>query len=604
MKKKQLREDYGINIAKCFILLSILNAIVFFISVVCFNNETLITSQFIGVSYYSFSDFFDSIFFATRENPYDFGAYGAIYPPFCYLLGKVLASFIPNAEIYVNFEDTFVMRDSQMGRMLYLMFMSVMVLIIAASVLEMSKKSSRFKILNVAVIIMCTPLISVFDRGNFIILAIAFSFIFVTFYDSSNKVLREIALISLAIAASVKIYPAVLGVLLLKHKNIKVIIRTVIYGVLIFVLPCFAFDGIPTLIQFFKNLMGGVSVTQLYEGSINGQVDFGTVCTTIVRLFNHNIAPESYATIGTFAKYISYILAVQLLLGSLLFEDTWKKVLCLSGVMLVIPPFSFAYCIASYLPAVALFITGKHKNRRDLIYVIPLFLLITPFCIDLSPVFERMLGIGVRYSVVLENFSQAMIFIILVVDILIEEIKFLKTEGLMGIIRWFWGFIVDVLDLGREILAKFFRIQFEDEKWKALVQFVKFGFVGLSNTVISTVIYWIMIYFGINKYVASVTGFVVSVLNSFFWNNSFVFKKEEGETRSPIMALIKTFASYAATGLVLHNILLYVWTEIFSVNDYLVPIINLVITIPINFVMNKFWAFKTKKKEEKNEKAS
>ena len=57
--------------------------------------------------------------------------------------------------------------------------------------------------------------------------------------------------------------------------------------------------------------------------------------------------------------------------------------------------------------------------------------------------------------------------------------------------------------------------------------------------------------------------------------------------------------SYAATGLVLHNILLWFWTEKIGLNDYIVPIINLLITIPINFVMNKFWAFKTKKKEIK-----
>jgi putative flippase GtrA len=34
------------------------------------------------------------------------------------------------------------------------------------------------------------------------------------------------------------------------------------------------------------------------------------------------------------------------------------------------------------------------------------------------------------------------------------------------------------------------------------------------------------------------------------------------------------------------------------INKYIAPIINLVIAVPINFVMNKFWAYKQKKGDD------
>ena len=52
--------------------------------------------------------------------------------------------------------------------------------------------------------------------------------------------------------------------------------------------------------------------------------------------------------------------------------------------------------------------------------------------------------------------------------------------------------------------------------------------------------------------------------------------------------------SYAGTGLVLNNILLVIWIEGLKMHEMLGPIINLFITIPLNFLLNKFWAFRGK----------
>lgn len=129
---------------------------------------------------------------------------------------------------------------------------------------------------------------------------------------------------------------------------------------------------------------------------------------------------------------------------------------------------------------------------------------------------------------------------------------------------------------------------------KLAAQFVKFGIVGISNTVISYVIYAIMVFVGCHYLIANFVSFVVSVLWSFYWNNRMVFTLEEGQERSMLRSLCKAFASYAITGLVLANILLVVQIDLLNVNEYIAPIINLLFTVPLNFILNRNWAFRAK----------
>ena len=132
------------------------------------------------------------------------------------------------------------------------------------------------------------------------------------------------------------------------------------------------------------------------------------------------------------------------------------------------------------------------------------------------------------------------------------------------------------------------------------MQFVKFGIVGASNTVVDYVSYLIALgifnhfnLFGDKAYIpANVVGLCVSISNAFYWNNKYVFRKKEGQSRSGIRAFFKTFSSYAITGLGLKTILLYVFITLLGIPDTVAPIIIMFIVVPINFLMNKLWAFK------------
>ena len=130
-------------------------------------------------------------------------------------------------------------------------------------------------------------------------------------------------------------------------------------------------------------------------------------------------------------------------------------------------------------------------------------------------------------------------------------------------------------------------------KYATVLQFIKFGIVGVGNTLISLGVYWLCFYvFHWHYQVSNVVSFVVSVVNAYYWNSRFVFKTGADYTfMQHVKAFFKAFVSYGSTFL-LNTVLLTVWVEMCGIDAGIAPLINLLITIPLNFLLNKFWAFR------------
>ena len=131
-----------------------------------------------------------------------------------------------------------------------------------------------------------------------------------------------------------------------------------------------------------------------------------------------------------------------------------------------------------------------------------------------------------------------------------------------------------------------------EEFFTLMWQFIKFGIVGVSNTLISLAIYYIFVFISKDLYLwGQVVGWVVSVFNAFYWNNKYVFRSEKTGFRSVLNRLFKTYLTYGATFL-LTTVLLYLEVDVWHMSEFIAPLINLLISIPLNFLLNKFWAFK------------
>ena len=154
---------------------------------------------------------------------------------------------------------------------------------------------------------------------------------------------------------------------------------------------------------------------------------------------------------------------------------------------------------------------------------------------------------------------------------------------------------------------------------KTLIQFLKFGLVGVSNTLVSYAIYAIVFAVSGNYLLGNVIAWLLSVLHAYLWQNIFVFRQDQAaQKRVWWKVLIKTYAAYAFTGLFLNNVLSWLWISVIDISrycggmieflaghgivltsyefaGYVGPILNIVFAIPINFFMNKCWAYKQKR---------
>ena len=161
-----------------------------------------------------------------------------------------------------------------------------------------------------------------------------------------------------------------------------------------------------------------------------------------------------------------------------------------------------------------------------------------------------------------------------------------------------WNSIEKMLEY---IVVRILHLQFTEEARSSILQFVKFGIVGATNTAVSYIVNILTIWVLSKRavpwdYVAgNIMAFVVGTAWSYIWNNRFVFTVRAGENRNPFLTLFKTYISYAFTGIVLNNILSYFWISVLGISKYIAPLINLLISVPVNFLINKYWTFKTAK---------
>ena len=140
-----------------------------------------------------------------------------------------------------------------------------------------------------------------------------------------------------------------------------------------------------------------------------------------------------------------------------------------------------------------------------------------------------------------------------------------------------------------------FNVHSKKEFFALVWQFIKFGIVGFSNTLISLAVYYILLFFGWNYLLANTMGFLISVCNAFFWNYQYVFK-DKTETSIP-KSFSKVFITYGISYLV-STFLIWLMVDIMHISEWLAPLIRLVVTVPLNFVLNKLWAFRKREKKK------
>ena len=121
-----------------------------------------------------------------------------------------------------------------------------------------------------------------------------------------------------------------------------------------------------------------------------------------------------------------------------------------------------------------------------------------------------------------------------------------------------------------------------------IVQFVKFGIVGVSNTALTFVIYTVLLkVFGVWYLAASAIGFVVGAVNGFLLNRRWTFAGHVGDALTPVR-----WGVVQGCGLALNEGLLYLFVDGAGVEKLLSQAFATAIVTVLTFLANRAWTFR------------
>mgnify|MGYP000371881462 FL=1 len=322
-------------------------------------------------------DFFHSIEYTRGRMPY--GQFDTLYPPLANLFFYVLYLLVPKTQS-ATWTESFIsslnmkgterdLRLQQATMMLFIVFVIVVVLGIVSMTERLTRSCGGRKKLLAFCAVFSYGVLYGLERGNILLLCWPLMAFFILYRNSENPLLRELACLALAIAAGFKLYPAFLGVLLLRDKNYLAAVRTVLYGVVCLCFPLFFFnEGLFGLTLWFRVLFdfsGSRGEPWIGNGFSNILAEAGHA---VDKLLGTQLGYGSYALLGI-------VLAAVLLVCSFFMDKEWKRITAIILAMLMFQSqYDYVWCL--FLIPLFLFMEQERELRRD--NVLPYLALMVP----------------------------------------------------------------------------------------------------------------------------------------------------------------------------------------------------------------------------------
>ncbi|MBR3144836.1 MAG: DUF2029 domain-containing protein [Clostridia bacterium] len=369
------------------------------------NSEKTLMNIFFSNNVVFFSDFSDSIYDSMFKDPYV--ERGVIYPAFIYVFYRIIGSIIPT-DVIVG--GTYSIRDSYYGQLLFQAYNFLVFIALFCSIIRIMQSKDKTNKVFALALVLSSPVLYAYQRGNSIILSLVFLLLFFGYKNSEKMYQREFALVFLSIAANIKLYPAVFGIMLLADRKFVQALRCMIYGIILFVLPFFFFGGLKDIYVMFVNILrtGGVFSTQYgYQVGIRHLLSYIAAVTS---------RPEIVAR----TRAVTVIVLMLLLIIVFFSKKYFRKVLALGLMCTLIPGFSWIYTTVYMIPAVIYYYMDRSYHKKNYIYPFCFLLLLCQFPIDVSailPVVKKPEFFSLIYNMTLSTvLSNIALWVLLIVS--------------------------------------------------------------------------------------------------------------------------------------------------------------------------------------------
>lgn len=233
---------------------------------------------------------------------------------------------------------------------------------------------------NLVILLCSSVFIFSVERANVIFIGAALINYYLVYYDHRDRTMRYLALTSLCLAAALKGFPALFGLLLLKERRYRDIAFCVILTLLLVFVPfLFLEHGLDTIPQMIKNTATN-SATYLH--SLNCLWGFHRVIH-MACLIGH-VPEAAIDTIIAVARMVAAAL-VLLTIGLVLLEDRLsRQLLLIACAILLYPVNSGFYCGLYFFPVILIFLSRRETTRRsDYVILLLLCMMISPLQLTL-----------------------------------------------------------------------------------------------------------------------------------------------------------------------------------------------------------------------------
>ena len=296
-------------------------------------------------------------YFVKDKNPYINS--GANYPPLPYMLYYILAlvSVVPDGGYQQYYHQP-------LWTMMFFLFLFVTIGLLWQICVKQLHQTTHFDAVMVGLAFcLSAPMLYTLERGNTILPSVLFASIFVFYYDSIIKWKKEIALISLAVAVSIKLVPGVFGFLLLCNRDWKGVFRAAIYTILFLFLPFLFFEGgLDNFQRLYHNLYGFVG-----HYAVDGAVSGTGIVAGVFKLGKTFFGDGYGMNVTTYnvLRFISVLVSAVLFMSVFHFEEKWKQVFNINIILLIFPSVAFQYYFLYSIPVIVLFLNALISGSND-----------------------------------------------------------------------------------------------------------------------------------------------------------------------------------------------------------------------------------------------
>ena len=360
---KVSRENY-----RLFLTLVLLWEIGYWILIILTRKE-LWNTYFVTDYHDTFMDYFNMLGLLKDGDPI---AQGANYPAMCFLILRVLARIMP-VEGFTSVVDPYHLREYEPACLGFILFMilSVSMIIIGIElILAKYIRDYKIRLMSLLTVLLSGPFLFTVERGNFIILSVGFSLCYVALYDSDKIKNRILSYFFLSMAAAIKIYPALLGLLTVdrifrinkefKSQAIRETIYLVLMGCTVFLLPFLTYDGALT----FRQMLHNIRTAGVLQSSQGANINFSmlNLCKIVLMILTHgrfNTIPanDSWQMLGVIIPVFIFFTT----------KERWQKAYSLVLVCIWYPMFSYTYTLMFFLiPLLIMFSDHREAHGLDL----------------------------------------------------------------------------------------------------------------------------------------------------------------------------------------------------------------------------------------------